>query len=129
MRPTNEIFFAHIRRPDDLDPTKHSGKGGATVAFTLTADGVKYAIAKCHNVDNFNRKSGRVKAKGRLNSPRYAKELQIDTTNLNPAEVSSLICSQVTKLFVSFDDPVIAPRDYRNRKSAIADKQTRKLIA
>lgn len=44
-------------------------RGGRTIAFQETPDGVKYAVALCHLNDNFVKAMGRIKAGGRLNSP------------------------------------------------------------
>jgi hypothetical protein len=44
--------------------------GGSTIAFRELSDGsIEYAVAFCSMKDNFNKKYGRTKAEGRLNSP------------------------------------------------------------
>lgn len=67
-----KTFFAHIRRynPDNTI----AGNGGVTVAYTVEGNTVKYALAKCHEKDRYNKYTGRVKAAGRLNSTNYAAE-------------------------------------------------------
>ena len=60
------IQFIHLR-------DKSSCKGGITVAFEYDDESKvvsKAAIARCHEKDNYNKKIGRIKAAGRLNSPR-----------------------------------------------------------
>lgn len=67
----NTVHYLHFRETYSVD--KMSGtsetinvKGGATVAFVLETDTVKFAIAKCHMRDNFNRRIGRTIATNRL---------------------------------------------------------------
>lgn len=56
--------FIHIRRFQD---GQIQGKGGVTIAYEdLTNGCYMIAVAKCHEKDNFNKKLGRVKSKGRL---------------------------------------------------------------
>ena len=65
------IKFHHKRLPD-LGTGTASGKGGATFAFEeVGKNQFTFACARCHEKDNFNKAQGRVKAAGRLNSPRY----------------------------------------------------------
>jgi pimeloyl-CoA synthetase len=65
------IKFSHFRVPTtSLDGASvqegiHS-QGGATVAYTSTADGTFAAVAYCNPKDNFNYGYGRAKAAGRL---------------------------------------------------------------
>lgn len=48
-------------------------RGGCTTAYILDDSKivVGYAQAHCHKHDNFNKQQGRIKAEGRLKSPRY----------------------------------------------------------
>lgn len=66
-----KIEFVHLRQPD-------SPKGGLTIAMECNENDqvIATASACCSIKDNFNRKTGRQKAQGRLNSPRYRKELK-----------------------------------------------------
>ena len=67
----NQISFAHKRYVDEKTGTP-SGRGGLTVAYEQTdTDAIVYAYAKCHERDNFNKSQGRVKAAGRLCSPKH----------------------------------------------------------
>jgi hypothetical protein len=56
---------------------KDTPRGGVTVAFEINQDGMvdAFALAKCGPSDNFCRRTGRIKAQGRLNSMRYRKEI------------------------------------------------------
>ena len=61
--------FLHLRKQNE-DGTI-SGRGGATIAYScLTPDSFVYAVAKCHDNDNFCKHTGRAKAAGRLKSKR-----------------------------------------------------------
>ena len=58
--------FAHRRflnEDGSIDP-----RGGITIAYKQYKDSIQYAIARCHERDNFNKQQGRIKAAGRLNS-------------------------------------------------------------
>lgn len=59
--------FIHVRR---YEGDSISSKGGRTIAYytPLLKDSFIYAVAKCHEQDNFNKKVGRNKAAGRLKS-------------------------------------------------------------
>ena len=63
-----KICFMHIRRSGD-----EVNKGGATVAMEVNDKNLvtAYATSWCHPHDNFCRRTGRVKAEGRLKSARY----------------------------------------------------------
>jgi hypothetical protein len=63
--------FIHIRT------NRNNVKGGKTVAYEEADGVVVYAVAKCHERDNFCRRTGRVKAEGRLKSARYVKTLEL----------------------------------------------------
>lgn len=67
---SEKIEFAHVRmRNPDGNVTNHRG---STFAFKEVGDGqIVYAAAHCGPNDNFNKKLGRAKAAGRLNSDRY----------------------------------------------------------
>ena len=46
--------------------------GGTTIAFRELGDNqIEYALAHCSPKDNFSKALGRIKAEGRLNSPKY----------------------------------------------------------
>lgn len=62
--------FLHYRHVGE-DGVVNS-RGGITVAYVAAEEGATSAIAKCGPRDNYNRKYGRAKAEGRLNSPRFA---------------------------------------------------------
>lgn len=67
----NEVKFIHIRNITVADEV--AGKGGTTVAYVDCGGGVyRFAIAKCHNSDNYNKKVGRAKAGGKLASPKHS---------------------------------------------------------
>lgn len=70
--------FAHIRYKEK-DGTI-ACRGGITVAYEQIEDSTfKYAVAICHEHDNYNKRIGRAKAAGRLNSKHYCEEFK--TTN------------------------------------------------
>ena len=70
--------FIHIRNKID---NKIQGKGGYTIAYeSVPGGGFLYAMAKCHEKDNFNKHLGRVKAQGRLKSFHFAR--------MSPVEIS-----------------------------------------
>ncbi len=64
------IIIAHKHNPE-------TPKGGVTIAAEIDDQDnvIAYAVAKCGPHDNFNRRTGRVKATGRLNSQNYRTEL------------------------------------------------------
>lgn len=69
---SKSVSFIHLRTKNNFDNTT-SCKGGVTIAFeyyTNTKVVVKAAIARCHENDNYNKRLGRIKSRGRLNSPR-----------------------------------------------------------
>lgn len=63
-----KIKFVHFR---NYDPFLNAidNMGGSTVAYIETPEGFEYAVAQCSDQDNFNKRLGRSKAAGRLNSP------------------------------------------------------------
>ena len=67
--------FIHLRNRDNNN--RVTVKGGTTVAFTYENGIVRFALAKCHERDNFCRRTGRVKAEGRLKSARYVREILV----------------------------------------------------
>lgn len=60
--------FMHLRSTQ--------GRGGVTIAFNMdtVTQTAFYAIARCNPKDNFCRRTGRVKAGGRLLSPKWVKD-------------------------------------------------------
>ena len=63
---SEKVFFKHFR---PVINGKIDNRGGMTVAYTpRDGGGVKFAFACCHPGDNFNKRIGRVKSSGRLNS-------------------------------------------------------------
>lgn len=71
----SKVNFLH-RRP--MVDGRISNSGGFTVAFEEVDEGIRYAVAYCHPNDNFNKKTGRIKAEGRLNSPRYVDQVDMN---------------------------------------------------
>lgn len=66
--------FAHIRPPKVNGVTP--SKGGITIAFNYEGNSCySYACAYCHPNDNYNKRLGRAKAGGRLNSQKHVKYL------------------------------------------------------
>lgn len=71
---SSKVHYLHFREEITVKEklgkgnSKISTKGGATVAFVVdsTSNLVKFALAKCHNRDNFNRRLGRTIATNRL---------------------------------------------------------------
>lgn len=70
----DKIGFIHVRNTDNEG--KIMGRGGKTFAYEVK-DGkvIKVAAASCHDKDNFCKKTGRIKAEGRLKSAYYSKEV------------------------------------------------------
>ena len=62
----------HHKRIRDAAGNKLN-RGGMTVAFNDYGGVIEYAVAQCHEKDNFCRKQGRVKAAGRLNSNQHGR--------------------------------------------------------
>ena len=60
----------HHKRTRDAAGNKLN-RGGMTVAFNDYGGYIEYAIAQCHEKDNFSSELGRIKAAGRLNSKQY----------------------------------------------------------
>lgn len=72
----NDAKFLHFRHATKRasvsgEVTEINARGGVTIAYTETAQGIEYAAAKCHTKDNFVKHQGRVKAAGRLSSGKY----------------------------------------------------------
>lgn len=62
-----KIYFRHVRNIVD---GKIDNMGGATIAYQEISPNIfKLAISRCHPKDNFDKKLGRIKSSGRLNSP------------------------------------------------------------
>lgn len=104
MRKSNEIFIGHRRYVTPNDQVH--GKGGITVAFKQTEGGVSYSIARCNVADNFCKKTGRIKAIGRLEGG-ISRYLAIDTESLNPGQVADLVLDQACQI----TDEVIEERE------------------
>ena len=66
------IRFMHYRNIDVFGTVMPNG--GLTVAYYEEGDVIHYAIAQCSIRDNFCRRTGNVKAGGRLNSKRYMRQ-------------------------------------------------------
>jgi hypothetical protein len=73
-----KVKFIHMRdrglTDSDLTVLPH---GGCTIAYVLNSlpngtQEIRYAWAECHDVDNFNKAHGRVKAGGRLKSYQHS---------------------------------------------------------
>ena len=76
------IKYHHKRNfvPNSLEI---SGKGGVTIAYEEQENNtVKYAVAKCHETENFKKSQGRVKSAGRLNSPKHMIVFEGDAASL-----------------------------------------------
>lgn len=71
---TNDARFLHFRYTD-LDGTWYA-RGGLTIAYRETPEGIEYADAKCHLNDNFVKAQGRAKAAGRLASTKLRKTVK-----------------------------------------------------
>lgn len=69
MSKVNFIHQRHVSKDGTI-----SNRGGVTIAFRETQDGIEYAYAFCSFLDNFNKATGRVKASGRLNSQKYLRK-------------------------------------------------------
>lgn len=82
-----EVKFMHLRAHGAAEMQEINGEevyvepvlatGGCTIAYKVEPmDGdkqaVRYAFAKCHEFDNFNKRTGRIKAAGRLQSAHAA---------------------------------------------------------
>ena len=69
------IKFMHMRNAIVNEQSEIQGidpLGGMTIAYLEEKDQVKgFAIARCHNRDNYVKAVGRAKAAGRLNSKHY----------------------------------------------------------
>lgn len=72
-----KIKFKHIRyytatftKEGEMIPVVDN-LGGATVAYTVTGNEIKFAFARCSDDDNFNKALGRTISSGRLNSVRH----------------------------------------------------------
>lgn len=81
--------FIHLRRCDyvitpDLQVEEQiSAHGGVTVAYDITNDSVRYAVAKCHDKDRYVKAEGRNRSQGRLLSgrPEFVQTLALDRTS------------------------------------------------
>ncbi len=84
MGNSPEVKFIHLRAIEvGTGGLRVSCRGGLTVAFTPEPEGgYRIATAQCHERDNFNRKTGRIKAAGRLNSAKQSKVINVDERDL-----------------------------------------------
>jgi hypothetical protein len=82
-----KIKYLHFRytTPDVIkegtyQPGRVLSTGGMCVAYQLDDNYqvLGFAIARCHKHDNYNKEQGRVKATGRLLSPTYFVQTQLD---------------------------------------------------
>lgn len=69
-----------------------SGQGGMTVAYQLSEDKqtLTYAVAKCHWRDQYCKKTGRIKAAGRLKSKQAVKIPAPEDRKLSHAVLESI---------------------------------------
>jgi len=66
--------FFHLRNIDWDNNGNLDSRGGRTFAFReVEMNSIIYAVARCNPKDNYNKRLGRAKAEGRLDSPRYCK--------------------------------------------------------
>ncbi len=66
-----EMKFCHVRNFDAEGNV--SPKGGTTIAYINAGHGIyRFAVAKCAPEDTYNKKYGRAKAGGKLQSPKHA---------------------------------------------------------
>lgn len=82
---SDNVKFVHLRNHffcEESDNPKPDTCGGVTIAYQrVDAQTIKFAMAKCHENDGFNKHVGRVKSAGRLNSPSQSQVMAIpDTT-------------------------------------------------
>lgn len=84
------VKFYHIRN-------KAEPRGGLTVAMELDANElvIGYAVAKCHERDNFVKRLGRVKAAGRLKSPQHRVDFSVPLTTTEALKWATLECVSV----------------------------------
>lgn len=86
--------FLHIRPQTDQEPNfPVSNKGGATVAYEVEENTLRYAIARCSKNDNFCRKTGRTLAAGRLKSDRLS--FNVDLTRHEGQSVEEVLRNRV----------------------------------
>jgi hypothetical protein len=76
----DKVKFFHLRPRNDKGEVM---PGGVTVAYHKTDGfpGYVYALSICNPRDNFNRKFGRAKSQGRLNSPTYRHHAAVANTD------------------------------------------------
>lgn len=81
------VRFIHVRDTEWITTTKKRilPTGGVTIAYDSTPihNSIKYAIAKCHGKDQYNKKLGRAKAGGRLVSTKQCKYMPLAKPNYN----------------------------------------------
>lgn len=70
-RPYTDPLLGPIESPSEASDNECvvEGKGGATVAYTEDEGNttISFGVSYCNDVDNFNRRLGRLISKGRLN--------------------------------------------------------------
>lgn len=93
--------FAHIRLRNSDGSI--ACKGGITIAFEDLGDPdfFSYALAFCHEQDNYNKKIGRAKAAGRLLSPRW----RMVTNAASTSDLISKILENIPVQWVHIDSP------------------------
>ena len=81
---SDDVKFVHLRyhfNCEDSDNPTPDACGGVTIAYQrVDASTIKFAMAKCHENDGFNKHVGRVKSAGRLNSPSQSQLIAISNT-------------------------------------------------
>lgn len=81
------VRFKHLRFSEQIERLSGiqeviSSRGGITIAYELVSEEngeliYAFALARCHENDNYDRRAGRAKAGGRLNSPRYRRTVTV----------------------------------------------------
>jgi len=95
------VKFLHLRHPDENG--KPQNRGGMTVAYEEIFSIIYYAVAFCSEKENFNYSTGRVKAAGRLNSPKYRYAVSDDKSGTVPQRLmKSFVDSGLWKGDVAF---------------------------
>lgn len=81
------VRFKHLRFSEQIQRLSGvqdvvSSRGGITIAYELVTEEngestYAFALARCHEKDNYDRRAGRAKSGGRLNSPRYRRTVTV----------------------------------------------------
>jgi hypothetical protein len=94
--------FIHYRRRDNHTGEVTDPRGGATVAFQLTANGTaKLAYAFCNDKEVFNRKLGRVISTGRLEAERevpFVHQIAVDTDGNIRDQICSFVAAEMESM-------------------------------